>query len=325
MFLIGLTASLGSAIRNTGNTRGPMYTGVAVNVIHIILNYIFIFGMFGLPQLGLGGIAISNVISRGLGAIVLLVMFCGAFERRIRLRDFATFKRKLFGEIVKISWPLGLNSSAWVVSQLAIYSFLAMLGAKELAARTYLNTLESFCFTLGYAVAMAGQIRIATLFGARQLSEVYRSAYRTLYIGLAIVSANVVLLLAFGKTLLGMFTADGEIVSIGVALLALNLLLQPCKMLNMAMGNALNAIGDTRYTMTISLISMTLIGIGGSYLLGISWGWGLVGIYCCMIADEAARGVLVLRRWRGRKVLYAAESQDGGQQAVQCKAAEASF
>ncbi|WP_241781789.1 MATE family efflux transporter [Paenibacillus sp. DMB5] len=325
LFLIGLTASLGSAIRNTGNTRGPMYTGVAVNVIHIILNYIFIFGMFGLPQMGLGGIAISNVISRGLGAIVLLVMFCGAFERRIRLRDFATFKRKLFGEIVKISWPLGLNSSAWVVSQLAIYSFLAMLGAKELAARTYLNTLESFCFTLGYAVAMAGQIRIATLFGARQLSEVYRSAFRTLYIGLAIVSANVVLLFAFGKMLLGMFTVDGEIISIGVALLALNLLLQPCKMLNMAMGNALNAIGDTRYTMTISLISMTLIGIGGSYLLGISWGWGLVGIYCCMIADEAARGVLVLRRWRGRKVLYAAESQDGDRQAVQCKAAEASF
>ncbi|WP_244444659.1 MATE family efflux transporter [Paenibacillus camerounensis] len=325
LFLVGLTASLGSAIRNTGNTRGPMYTGVAVNVIHIILNYIFIFGMFGLPQLGLGGIAISNVISRGLGAIVLLVMFCGAFERRIRLRDFAAFKRKLFGEIVKISWPLGLNSSAWVVSQLAIYSFLAMLGAKELAARTYLNTLESFCFTLGYAVAMAGQIRIATLFGAAQLSEVYRSAFRTLYIGLAIVSANVVLLFAFGKSLLGMFTVDGEIISIGVTLLALNLLLQPFKMLNMAMGNALNAIGDTRYTMTISIICMTTIGIGGSYLLGISWGWGLVGIYCCMIADEAARGLLVLRRWRGRKVLYASERQDGDQQAVQCKAAEASF
>lgn len=174
LFLVGMTASLGSAIRNTGNTRGPMYTGVAVNVIHIILNYILIFGMFGLPEMGLGGIAVSNVVSRLLGVVVLLYMFSGAFERTIRLRDFRTFSKKLFGEIVRISWPLGLNSSSWVLSQLAIYSFLALLGAKELAARTYLNTLESFCFTLGYAIAMAGQIQIAHLFGARQMKEAYR-------------------------------------------------------------------------------------------------------------------------------------------------------
>ncbi|WP_445322209.1 MATE family efflux transporter [Paenibacillus sp. FSL M7-1046] len=316
LFLVGMTASLGSAIRNTGNTRGPMYTGVAVNVIHIILNYILIFGMFGLPEMGLGGIAVSNVVSRLLGVVVLLYMFSGAFERTIRLRDFRTFSKKLFGEIVRISWPLGLNSSSWVLSQLAIYSFLALLGAKELAARTYLNTLESFCFTLGYAIAMAGQIQIAHLFGARQMKEAYRGAYRTLYIGLAIVSANVLLLFLFGRTLLGFFTADQEIISIGVSLLALNLILQPCKMLNMAMGNCLNAIGDTRYTMVVSIISMSLIGVGGSYLFGISAGWGLVGIYCCMIADEAARGLLVLRRWRGQKVLREAEAQAAGGQPV---------
>jgi Na+-driven multidrug efflux pump len=241
-------------------------------------------------------------------------MFSSAFERRIRLPDFRTFHRKLFGEILRISWPLGLNSSSWVLSQLAVYSFLALLGAQELAARTYLNTLESFCFTLGFAIAMAGQIQIAHLFGAKQTQEAYRGAYRTLYTGLAIVSANVLLLFLFGRALLGFFTADPEIVAIGVSLLALNLILQPCKMLNMAMGNSLNAIGDTRYTMVVSMISMSLIGVGGSYWLGIQAGWGLVGIYCCMIADEAARGVLVLLRWRKRKVMRQAEAQFAGHQ-----------
>ncbi|WP_379158800.1 MATE family efflux transporter [Paenibacillus sp. sgz5001063] len=307
LFMVGMTVALGSAIRNTGNTRGPMYTGVAVNIIHIVLNYLLIFGVFGLPELGLAGIAVSNIISRMLGVLILLYMFSQSFERTIRLRDFRIFNQKLFGEIVRISWPLGLNSSAWVLSQLVIYSFMAILGAKELAARTYLNTLESFCFTLGYAVAMAGQIQLAHLFGAKQTQEVYRGAYRTLYIGLAIVSANVLLLFVFGRTLLGFFTSDEAIISIGVSLLSLNLLLQPCKMLNMAMGNSLNAIGDTRYTMYVSICSMSLIGVGCSYLLGINAGWGLTGIYCCMIADEAARGLLVLRRWRKRKVLSEAE------------------
>ena len=313
LFLVGMTASLGTAIRNTGNTRGPMYTGVAVNVIHIILNYLFIFGKFGLPELGLGGIAVSNVVSRLLGVVVLFFMFNRAFELPIRLRDFRVFKRRLFTEILKISWPLGLNSFSWVFSQLAIYSFLAMLGAKELAARTYLNTLESFCFTLGFAVAMAGQIQIAHLFGAGRLQQVYKGAYRTFFIGLTIVSTNVLLLFLFGKPLLGLFTSDPKIISIGVSLLALNLILQPCKMLNMAMGNSLNAIGDTRYTMIISLISMTVIGIGGSYWIGIVAGWGLVGIYCSMIADEAIRGLLVLVRWRNRKILRRAEARLNGE------------
>jgi Na+-driven multidrug efflux pump len=100
---------------------------------------------------------------------------------------------------------------------------------------------------------------------------------------------------------------DPRIIAIGISLLALNLLLQPCKMLNMAMGNALNAIGDTRYTMYTSIVSMSIIGVGCSYWFGISLGWGLTGIYCCMIADEYVRGMLVLMRWRGREVLRQAD------------------
>ncbi|WP_425415283.1 MATE family efflux transporter [Paenibacillus stellifer] len=313
LFLVGMSVALGTAIRNTGNTRGPMYTGIAVNVIHIVLNYGFIFGAFGLPQMGLAGIAISNLVSRLIGTAVLYVLFSRSFEIRVKVKDFAAFSVRLFKEILSIAWPLGINSSSWVFSQLIIYSFLAQLGAEALAVRTYLNTLESYCFALGFAVAMAGQIRIAHLYGGGRTQEAYTGAFRTLFVGLAIVTANMAILFLSGRQLLGFFTNDPVIVSLGVSLLALNLLLQPAKMLNMAMGNALNAIGDTRFTMYISVVSMFLISVGCSYLFGIMAGWGLSGIYWCMIADETLRGVLVLRRWRGRKRLRSRESEAGFQ------------
>lgn len=312
LFLVAFISALGSGIRNTGNTKGPMYIGIGVNILHIVFNYLFLFGAFGFPEMGLNGIALSNIIARGVGVVLLFYIFCRSFDIRIKIKDLLYYNRAMFREIVKISWPLGLNSSAWVFSQLAMYSFMAMLGAKELAARTYLNTLESFCFTLGYAVALAGQIMAAQLFGAMQLEKTYKSAYRTLFSGQVIVAANVLLLFAIGRPLLGLFTSDAEIIGIGISLLALNLLLQPAKMLNMAMGNALNAVGDTRFTMTISIISMTLVGIGGSYLLGITAGWGLKGIYVSMISDEAIRGVLVLIRWRKQKLLRKAAQEHGG-------------
>ncbi|GGH38227.1 MATE family efflux transporter [Paenibacillus segetis] len=309
MILTAIMSTLGTAIRNTGNTKGPMYTAVGMNIVHIMMNYCFIFGAFGFPQWGLTGVAISTVISRLIACLVLLFIFLGTFERRIGLKDFSLYDRKLFKEVLVIGWPLGINSASWVFSQLAIFSFLAVLGSTELAARTYMNTLESFCFLLGFSLALAAQIQIAHLYGGGRTKEAYSAVYRTLFIGLPLVIINAFILVLFGKHVLGLFTQDQEILTMCASLLWLNLLLQPGKMVNMALGNALNAVGDTRYTMKISLIFMWVIATGCSYLLGVSLGWGIVAIYICMIADEYIRAVLSYFRWRGRKFLRQREEE----------------
>ncbi|WP_424768669.1 MATE family efflux transporter [Paenibacillus sp. sgz302251] len=308
MVLVALMSALSTSIRNTGNTKGPMYTAIGMNVVHIFFNYAFIFGAFGFPKWGLMGVAVSTVVCRLLATIVLFVMFMHAFERTISVRDLLqVFHRRLFGDVLRIGWPLGVNMSCWVFTQLFIFTFLAMLGSNELAARTYMNTLEAFCFMLGYSIALAVQIQIAHLFGAGRVKEAYSTAFRAMWVGLAVVTVNALLIFIFGRQLLGMFTENQEIVAMGVSLLGLNLLLQPGKMVNMALGNSLNAVGDTRFTMWTSVFSMWLIATGLAYWVGIELGWGLIGIYLCMILDEYIRGVLSLLRWRGRKMLRLAE------------------
>ncbi|MBB3113955.1 putative MATE family efflux protein [Paenibacillus phyllosphaerae] len=301
MVLTAVMAALSTAIRNTGNTRGPMYVIIGVNIIHVIMNYGFIYGAFGFPVWELKGVAVSTLASRVIATVVLIMMFLPAFSRRITLPEFLRFDRKLFQEVLKIGWPLGVNMSCWVFTQLLIYMFIAMLGAAELAARTYMNTLESFCFMLGYSFALALQIQVAHLFGASRTREAYQATYRAMYIGLVVVTVNALVIFLVGGWLLGLFTEDKEIITIGVSLLGMNLLLQPGKMINMALGNALNAVGETRFTKYISIGSMWLIAAGASYVAGISLGWGLIGIYGCMIADEYLRGLLSFFRWRSRR------------------------
>ncbi|RIX50278.1 MATE family efflux transporter [Paenibacillus nanensis] len=309
MVLVAVMSALSTAIRNTGNTKGPMFIAIGMNVVHVVMNYGFIFGELGFPEWGLKGVALSTVISRLLAVLVLLFMFLHAFVRPIRLRDLKQFDRGLFGEIMRIGWPLGVNMSCWVFSQMAIYAYIAMIGSSELAARTYMNTLESFCFMLGYSIALALQIQIAHLFGAGRMREAYKTAYRALGIGLSIVIVNAAIIYMIGKPVLGLFTKDEAIIAFGVSLLGLNILLQPGKMLNMAIQNALNAVGDTRFTMWISLGSLSIIASGVSYWLGIGLGWGLTGIYIAMILDEYVRGTLALIRWRGRKKLREAAGE----------------
>lgn len=308
MILTAMMAVLSTAIRNTGNTKGPMMTAIGMNVLHIILNYGFIFGELGLPQLGLTGVAISTVVCRLLATLVLLFIFLGSFVRKILPRDFSVFDRRLFKEILVIGWPLGVNSASWVFSQLAIFSFLSILGTTELTARTYMNTLESFCFLLGFSLALAVQIQIAHLYGAGKTKEAYSAVFRVLKVGLPLVIVNAFLLVLFGEHIMKLFTRDQDILSLCTVLLWLNLLLQPGKMVNMAIGNSLNAVGDTRYTMNISLIFMWVVATGCSYLFGVWFGFGIVAIYLSMISDEYIRGVLSYFRWRQRKCLRVKEA-----------------
>ncbi|KPV60804.1 multidrug transporter MatE [Paenibacillus sp. A3] len=313
MTLTAAMAALSTAIRNTGNTRGPMYIAIGMNVIHVVLNYAFIYGALGFPQWGLAGVAVSTLVSRLLATIVLAFLFVHSFERRVGWKDLLQFDRPLFRETMQIGWPMGVHSASWVFSQLILFSFIAMLGAKELAARTYMNTMESFCFTLGFSVAMALQIQIAHLFGAGRAQEAYRAAYRGMWTGLAVVMINALLLYVFGSKALSLFTVDAEIVALGVALLGLNLLLQPGKMINMAMGSALTGVGDTRFIMITGVFSLWLLATPFSYFLGIRLEWGLAGIYTSMIADEYLRGFLVLRRWKSGKMLHPAAASPGHQ------------
>lgn len=303
MLFLAAMSALGTVVRNTGNTRGTMYISLGMNIFHVLLNYAFIFGAFGFPQWGLTGVACSTLISRFLGMLALMFIYRSAFSRPIGFRDLKIFNKPLLKDTLKISWPLGVNMSSWCVSQLVIFAFIAMLGTKELSARTYMNTMESFCFSVGFSFAVAGQIRIAHLYGSGRLEEAYKSAYRVAFIGLACVGVNALILYAFGRNVFSFFSKDPEILSMGVSLLALNLLLQPAKMVNMAVGNALTAVGDTRYIMITGLTSMWIVAAGMSYFLAIKLDWGLYGIYTAMITDEAIRGVLAVYRWRGKKFM----------------------
>lgn len=306
--LVALMFVLSAVIRNTGNTKGPMIVAIGMNVVHVIMNYGFITGSFGFPEWGLAGVAISTNVSRLLGVAVLFWMFLHAFGTRFTLRDFRRSDRKLLGAMMKISWPLGVGGGSWCFSQIVIFAYIAILGAQELAARTYMNTLESFCFNLGWAIAMAVQIQIAHLYGAGKLKEAYRSGYRAMLIGLGVVSFNALLLIPLGEPVLRIFTDNDNIITMGVALLVYNLVLQPGKMINMAIGGALNAVGDTRFTMTIGVIMQWSLAVGLSYYLGLHLGWGLVGIYIGMIADEYVRGLLALLRWKQQKYLRRGET-----------------
>lgn len=298
MVLTALNVALSTCVRNTGDTRSPMYIALGMNIGHVILNALFIFGLFGFPKWGLFGVALSTVICRFFAIILLFRLFRHAYGSKIAWTEFFHIDFKLLKEIFRMGWPMSVSGGSYNISQLAIMTLVGIMGAQELAARTYMNTMESFAFMVGWSIAMALQIQTSYLYGSGRYKEAYYSCYKAMGVGMVLISVNTGIMLIFREQILTYFTGDPWIIDMAVTLLWLNLILQPGKMLNMALGQSINAIGDGRFSMFVSLPCMWILAFGLTYVLGLSFEWGLYGVYTGMILDEYVRGMFMWFRWR---------------------------
>lgn len=299
-FVISGMMALSAAIRNAGNTKGPMLISVGINILHVFGNYVFIFGALGFPQWGLTGVAISTVVSRVVGLLFMFLLFQKSFGSRIVWKEYVTFDKPILKEIGKIGLPMMGTAVSWSFSQLVIIAAIASMGTVMLATKTYMNIMESFVYLAGWSFAVAVQIQVGYLYGANKHDAAYRSPFIAFRWGLLITMINVVLLLLFGREILNYLTDDPEIIKIGSILLWINILLQPLKFMNMPVSTSLNAVGDSKYLMKISIPSMWLIAVGGTFLLGKGLDWMIFGVYIAMMSDELVRGILVFRRWMSK-------------------------
>lgn len=296
--LVALHTSAAASIRSTGDTRSPMYVAVAMNAVHLTLNYVLIFGAFGVPELGTLGVAISTIVSRTLAvacSIWLLYRTFPSVFQRIKLNASAL---SAFKDIVKVGWPITLSNSSYAYVQTVLFSLIASLGVPSLAAFTYMNTIQGLPTMIGSAIGLAVQIRIGQWYGAGRVKESHRSAYTAVWMGWTILSVIAVALYLFRREIIGTYTSDTEVIALTMTIFLLYIVLQPLKMTTMGFAQSLYAVGDNKYVTFAGMGSMWILGAGGAYWLGVRLDFGLFGVYAALMMDECARGTFAWLRWR---------------------------
>ena len=113
-----------------------------------------------------------------------------------------------------------------------------------------------------------------------------------------LVSTAVALLVAItGRTLLSLFTDDPEILAIAVPVLWAIVFIEPGRAMNLVLMSSLKSAGDVRFPVVIGIISMWGVAVSLSYVLGISFAIGLLGVWIAQGIDEWLRGFFALKRW----------------------------
>ncbi|USK34752.1 MATE family efflux transporter [Bacillus sp. F19] len=299
-FIQALIMTIGAVLKSYGFTKDTMYITIGMNILHIFGNYIFIYGPFGLPVLGVEGVAFSTVASRFIGLIIISYLLVKRISFEQKFRQVFNLPVSHLKNLLKIGVPSAGEHLSYNGSQIVITIFITMLGAEALTTKVYAQNLMMFIFLFSLAISQGNQILIGQMAGAREYDRAYKRCISTLYWAVGMSTAIAVVFSISTDFLFGIFTSNQEILQIGATILLLTIILEPGRAFNLVIISALRATGDVKFPVYMGILSMWGISVPLAYLLGIHFELGLAGIWVAFIADEWLRGILMLIRWRSK-------------------------
>ena len=302
IFFQALLSSMSVIVRNHGMTQVSMYVTLGMNVMNTALDVVFVLGLFGLPKMGVMGVAIATTFSRIVGTVVLAAVLFKKVEKPSIFRLLRPFPKEDVKNIIKIGVPSAFETFLYNVSQVIITSIvLKCLTDAELITKTYVQNITMFFYLFTVAISQASQIMTGHLVGAKKLDEVKRTAYRNYLYALSITMTICVVGSIFGKNLMSIFTDDQTVIALGATVLIINIFLEMGRTTNLVIIGCLRGAGDVYFPTICAVFSMMLVSTLGSYVFAVVFDMGIYGLWVAIAADEILRGILMLLRWQSGK------------------------
>ncbi|OIQ25680.1 MATE family efflux transporter [uncultured Vibrio sp.] len=291
---------LATILRSHGYSRSPMIINLIAGAINVIGNYLALYQPFGLPVYGVEGVAIATVISQVIATIMLWVVLKQK-DIDLPLNQYRQIPRTIYAKIIKIG---GMNAGevlSYNMAQMAIVYFVVQMGTSSLAAFTYAQNIARVAFAFSLALGQATQIQTGYYVGKGWSDKILVMVQEYFVVGFIASTSLMIALYLVRFDLIHLFTVEPEIVAITASLLAGSILLESGRVFNLIFISALKAAGDIKFPVQMGILSMWGIGVGMSYLLGVHWGYGVLGAWIAIALDEWFRGLIMARRWRKKE------------------------
>lgn len=270
-----------------------MLVTVLVNVMNIVGNYSLIFGKFGLPELGAEGAAISTSIARGVSMLVLFVILFRKHIPHFPRAYFRPFPWVELKNLLKVGVPSAGENMSYSFSQVVITYLINILGNEALATRTYTVNTTMFVYLFAIAMAQGGAISIGHLVGQKRVRAAYLLGKYVMRLSILVSLILSCIWAACGHFIFSALTDNAEIIRLGVTILLVDVIVEIGRAVNIYATNALRSAGDVNFPFYVGLVVQWSVSVGFSYLFGIYWGWGLVGMWVAFLLDENIRALIL--------------------------------
>lgn len=300
-FLLALYNVMLQILRCNGYPKIGMYVTLAINVINIGGNYLFLYGPLAPLNIGVAGVAISTVVSRLIAVIAVFAFFFVKKIGKISLKYMRPFPGKLLGKMIKIGLPTAGENLTYNLYQTTLLSFVNAMGNDSVNARAYCNMLISFAMIFSNACAMSTQIITGHLVGAGKEETAYKRVFRTLLTSMPITIMLASINAVFCRYTLQIFTQNENIIALGQMIMIVDIFVEIGRCLNMTFVCSLKAAGAYIFPLIMGLLCNWGLGLTTGWLVGVYMGVGVAGIFAGTATDECIRGLIVMYYWYKKK------------------------
>lgn len=290
---ISLMFVLGSILRASGDTKTPMKVSWYINILHIFLDYVLIFGIWKFSGLGVRGAAFATVIVRLVGTLALY--------NRIQKSNLAFSWKQSSGEftspLLKLSGPAAAERLIMRLGQVLYFGLIVRIGTETYAAHTIAGNIETFSYMPGYGLAVAATTLVGQHLGANRRKDAHRFGMLTTLVAVVFMSFIGVLLFFFSPWFATWFTSDQSVIQMVTTALRIDAFAQPALAVGLVLAGALQGAGDTKSPMYSTAIGMWLVRVVGVYVLGIQLQMGIAGVWLSIAIDLFIRAIYLFYRF----------------------------
>lgn len=257
-------------LQSTGRTFYIMITQGTGALINIILDPIFIFGLFGMPQMGVAGAAVATVIGQTVaGVIALVVNFKKNEDIHIRFKGFR-LGREIVGQIYKIGVPSMIMQAIGSVMTYGMNLILISFTPTATAVFGVYFKLQSFIFMPVFGLNNGLVPILAYNYGAGRRDRFVSALKCGIVYAVGIMAVGVAVFQTIPAVLLGFFEASDEMLRIGVPALRIICLSFLPAGFGIVCGTAFQALGNAVYSMLVSIARQLVVLLPAAFLLSLS-------------------------------------------------------
>lgn len=290
-----------SILRAQENSRFPMLVSVAANVVNLLLNLLFVWGL----HLGVAGSAFATLTARIFSMIVVLIRL-RKNDLEISLRGYLTIRPdwKEIRRILNIGVPAGVENGMFQFGKLAIQSTVSLMGTAAIAAQGMASTFENLNGILALGIGVGLMTVVGETLGAGRREEAVYYVKKLCIVSEIVLIVSCLVMYGLVRPVTYFGGMEPESAKLCVYMVTWITVVKPVVwVMSFIPAYGFRAAGDVKFTMTVSVISMWLCRVTLTIVLARVFGMGPMAVWIGMFTDWTVRCVIYTVRFRSRKWL----------------------
>ena len=295
------------------STDAIMYISLAAIPFNIGLNFVFMYGYFGIPAYGAVGLgyATSIVWTLMFISIATFTLVTKRYKDIEFLNGFHWPQLTIIKEILALAVPLSLTLFLEVLMFASVGLLIGRYALEVIAAHQIALNITSVIYMVPLGLSIAVSARVGRAFGRHNLMDCRLSAYLGIAFAVMFGIITTIILLTLSEYIVSVYTDSADVIHKTLGLLSIAVVFLIVDSIQVITASALRGLQDTFVPMIIAAITYWLIGFSTGYYLAEIMGMKAEGYWYGFVAGLASASVLMF--WRLQKLFKRLDQIDAGE------------